>query len=399
MLLLADLYENGIVRSGEFVLKSGQKSSYYVDIKAAISVPALMKRMVAELSNAIGEPHGGSDLYVCGVPHGAVPLAAMVSHAAGLPLLMLRKEAKEHGTKQMIEGRCPVGAKVVLIEDVVTTGGSMKETAAALRGAGLAVVKFVAVVSRGPASITLGHGDAGWLTPLLEVRQTSIERCRQCIGLKGRLCVAADVDTVGELVDLVQKVGPHISVLKLHIDTIKDFSQDLIYRLIELKRRYGFLIWEDRKFADIGAVAARQIHGGVYKISSWADVVSVHLLPGPGVLSEIGTCGAIVVGEMSSKGALADGKYLNACIELSKERPGVVGMVTQTDCAVPGIKVVPGVGLAGGTDDKDQRYSSLSSRSWGDLFVVGRDIVQNHDPCQRCIEYRERIDELKQCLE
>ena len=146
--------------------------------------------------------------------------------------------------------------------------------------------------------------------------------------------------------------------------------------LIELKKRYSFLIWEDRKFADIGNVVSLQIHGGVYKISSWADLISMHVISGPGILREAGNCGIIAIGSMSTRNTLADEDYLSRTIELTSSE-NVVGLVTQYDCNFNGIKIVPGVNFVTNSDEKDQQYSSLSSKSWGNLFVVGRDIVNN----------------------
>ena len=69
----------------------------------------------------------------------------------------------------------------------------------------------------------------------------------------------------------------------------------------------------------------------------------------------------------------------------------IIGVVTQFDCRFSGIKIIPGVNITSSTDNKDQQYSALSSKSWGSLFVVGRDITNNKDPSQRCIEYNRQI--------
>jgi orotidine-5'-phosphate decarboxylase len=68
-------------------------------------------------------------------------------------------------------------------------------------------------------------------------------------------------------------------LLKTHIDIILDFDQDLIEQLLLLSKHFDFMIFEDRKFADIGNTVKLQYSGGIYKISSWADVTNAHAVP------------------------------------------------------------------------------------------------------------------------
>jgi orotidine-5'-phosphate decarboxylase len=93
------------------------------------------------------------------------------------------------------------------------------------------------------------------------------------------LCVAVDCTTKAELLAITRQIGPFICLLKTHIDIILDFDQDLIEQLLLLSKHFDFMIFEDRKFADIGNTVKLQYSGGIYKISSWADITNAHAVP------------------------------------------------------------------------------------------------------------------------
>ena len=145
MLLLADLYENDIVKYGKFTLKSGQESNYYVDIKSAISKPDLFRKITNEFSSIINDIKHHPNLCICGVPHGAVPFASALSYETGIPMIMLRKDIKAHGTRQQIEGDYNKDTSVILIEDVTTTGTSLINAAQTLTENGINIVKMLCI--------------------------------------------------------------------------------------------------------------------------------------------------------------------------------------------------------------------------------------------------------------
>lgn len=143
--LLSLLEECGAVQYGSFVLSSGKKSDYYVDVKRACSVPSVLKEIASMMSDIIS----GIDVdWVAGVELGAVPIATAVSLETGLPMIMIRKQAKEHGIKDLIVGDLQAGDRIVLVEDVTTTGGSVVKGIEAIRSAGGVIETVVAVVDR-----------------------------------------------------------------------------------------------------------------------------------------------------------------------------------------------------------------------------------------------------------
>lgn len=144
-LLITSLYEIGAIQFGEFKLKSGQTSSIYLNLRIIISYPNLL-RIISELMwDKIR--HCQFDI-ICGVPYTALPIATCLSLSHDLPMIMRRKEKKDYGTKQLIEGVFSPGQRCLIIEDVVTTGGSIFETAKDLEEAGLKVHDVIALIDR-----------------------------------------------------------------------------------------------------------------------------------------------------------------------------------------------------------------------------------------------------------
>jgi len=136
------LMELKVVQTGEFVLASGKKSSFFVNIKRASTDP----RVLREIAKAMA-PHIG-DCRIAGMALGAVPIAVAVALETDKSYVIVRKEAKDHGTKDLIEGDVAPGDEFVIVEDVATTGGSTLRVVDALKQKGAVVAKAIVVVDR-----------------------------------------------------------------------------------------------------------------------------------------------------------------------------------------------------------------------------------------------------------
>ena len=143
LLLLDDLKASGALQLGTFTLASGKTSSYYVDIKKAVTRPHVL-RSIADSMTA----YANKVDRIAGVELGAVPIAAAVSLASDKPFVMVRKASKEHGMKHDFEGDLNRGDTVLLVEDVVTTGGTLRGAIVRLREHGAVVEDCVCVVDR-----------------------------------------------------------------------------------------------------------------------------------------------------------------------------------------------------------------------------------------------------------
>lgn len=144
MTLVEDLKASGALKFGKFTLTSGKKSHYYVDIKKAVTKPDMLRRIVGEML-----PYTRGYARLAGVELGAVPLIVALSLESSLPYIMMRKGSRTHGTEETLEGDLDQGERVLLLEDVTTTGGSVEQAVRSLRTAGAVVDRVVCVVDRG----------------------------------------------------------------------------------------------------------------------------------------------------------------------------------------------------------------------------------------------------------
>ena len=132
---------------GDFVLRSGRRSNYYLDKYRFETRPDLLAALGEHIAAAVAE-HEPDAVRLAGPELGAVALAAAASLSSGLPFLIVRKEPKEHGTANRLEGVYEEGERICLVEDVVTSGGAAVEAIEALREAGLECRNAVCVVDR-----------------------------------------------------------------------------------------------------------------------------------------------------------------------------------------------------------------------------------------------------------
>jgi orotate phosphoribosyltransferase len=158
--------ETGAVRFGEFKLKSGATSPYYIDIKRASSDPRALQ-LIGEAIAPRARQYDG----VGGMELGAVPIAVATALASGKPYLIVRKSTKEHGTQSRIEGTLAPRARILVVEDVTTTGGSSLEAVRVLREAGFLVDRCVTVVDRESGAAERFAAEQVVLEPLLRVSE------------------------------------------------------------------------------------------------------------------------------------------------------------------------------------------------------------------------------------
>jgi orotate phosphoribosyltransferase len=144
--LCAALREHAYLE-GDFVLRSGKRSGYYLDKYRFETRPDLLAALGERIAEAVRD-HAAEAIRLAAPELGAVALAAAASLASGLTYMIVSKEAKEYGTSKRVEGAYEEGDRVCLVEDVVTSGGALLEAVEALREAGLAVQTAVCVVDR-----------------------------------------------------------------------------------------------------------------------------------------------------------------------------------------------------------------------------------------------------------
>ena len=132
--------------TGEFTLRSGQVASEYFDKYLFESDPSLLARVVEQMFELVPR----DTALLGGLELGGVPIATMLSARTGLPALFVRKQAKEYGTCKLAEGPEVSGRRVTLVEDVITTGGAVRDATRALREAGATVETVLCAIDRSP---------------------------------------------------------------------------------------------------------------------------------------------------------------------------------------------------------------------------------------------------------
>jgi uridine monophosphate synthetase len=166
--LVVELFNAECVRFGDFTLASGKKSPIYVDLRRVISYPNLMKLVVTAYLQKIS---GISCDLLAAVPYAALPAAANIAFSSQKPMIYPRKEAKTHGTGKMVEGNFKSGQKALVIEDVITTGGSILTAIETLQNEGIVVKDVVVLVDRQQGGDE-ALAKAGFeLHPILTIRQ------------------------------------------------------------------------------------------------------------------------------------------------------------------------------------------------------------------------------------
>ena len=202
-------------------------------------------------------------------------------------------------------------------------------------------------------------------------------------------------------------------MLKTHIDIISDFSQATIDGLTQLSNKHNFLIFEDRKFVDIGNTVQKQYKGGALRIFDWAHIVNASVLAGEGIIKALDEViapgptsserGILILAEMTSKGSLATGEYTRASVQIAqKYYQSVIGFVATRELSgyvsenEPGheedfIVFTTGVSMSSKGDALGQQYQTPASAMLGgsDFLIAGRGIYAAPDPIVAVKAYRE----------
>ncbi|WP_417429614.1 orotidine-5'-phosphate decarboxylase [Halpernia sp.] len=434
---LLECYQLGIIKFGKFTLKSGIESPFYVDLRPLASDPKILKKLSFFLLELISI--NDFDL-ICGVPYAALPMATAMSLESELPLIIKRKEAKAYGTKKLIEGIFSKGQNCLIVEDVITSGISLLETIPEIEKEDLKVTDIIVVLDRqqGGKKLLEERGfrvhslfnmtevceilrknnlisdeEISRINDFLKGNQVQFAEEKRltyeqklenstnsfskkileiAIEKKSNLIASADVLTTKELLDFAEKVGPNIVALKTHIDILTDFDFDeTILPLKDLANKYNFLLMEDRKFGDIGNTQELQFSNGIYKISSWADLVTSHVIGGENSLDCFLNVGVIAILGMSSKGTLTNSEYREEALKIALSHPNVIGGVCQNKIPDELLLFTPGVNMETKGDNKGQQYNTsefVFKNLKTDFIIVGRGIYKAEEIEKASLDYK-----------
>lgn len=449
--LVTRLHDIGAIKFGSFTLKSGLVSPFYIDLRPIVSYPDILKQLSQLLSEDLKNIDDFD--YICGVPYSGLSFASAVSVADDIPMLVKRKERKKYGTKRLVEGSQKPGDKIVLIEDVVSSGASLLETIEDLGNEQLGVAGILVVIDREQGGTDLlkatGYDVQSLFTVsqlldlLVEVDRLDVETAQkvkefiqshQIVSAKDakkkmrfsydtkiekathpvtnnlldivqtketNLIFSADVTSKDKLIELAEKTGPHICALKTHIDIVNDFDQDLIDQLKFISKKHNFLLFEDRKFSDIGNTVKHQFVSKHYNIPSWADLVTVHLTAGASLVEAMADSGKLdetaliaIVG-LSSSDTLTDLAYIQRAMEIVNDKKNYfAGIVAQHDLLGDEaglLQFTPGINISSKGDKHGQTYNTPQKAFQDkatDIMIVGRGIYRAEDPVAAAIAYK-----------
>ncbi|WP_185864565.1 orotate phosphoribosyltransferase [Blattabacterium cuenoti] len=433
------IYDLGIIKFGNFTLKSGIKSPIYIDFRPIASRPDLL----IKLSDLLINKTNFSDFeLICGVPYAALPIATALSLRTNVPLIIKRKENKGYGTEKMIEGIYKKGQNCFLIEDVITSGDSLLKTIIDLEKEGLIIKDIMSILDREQGGIENIKEKGYSIQTLFRIgdilnvlnennllkkqelhiihlffnkkekkniheKRLSYEEKKEKINhpigkklidisleKKTNLIFSADIIYSNEILELVYSIGDIICGLKIHADIINDFSSSFITSLKKISLEKKFLLLEDRKLSDVAHINYLQIHYGIHKISSWADIITVHLLSGKNSIQELNipcNIGLVTVSEMSSHDRLSDDNYIRKVLNISLKNPKVIGTVAQRKVDDRLLLFNPGIHFSNpGCHQKKDYIHPIQAfeQNKTDFIIVGKAIYQSKNPVIEAEKYR-----------
>lgn len=145
------IIESKCFMEGNFTLKSGKTSNFYLNLRNLISQPQVLKKIAELIHQNLPDTQ---DYLICGLPYAGIPYAHTVSILYDIPGIILRKERKKHGLGNMIDGISDSGLKkVVVIDDIMTTGSSIKESIPILKEHGLEIERVICLIDRSEMDI------------------------------------------------------------------------------------------------------------------------------------------------------------------------------------------------------------------------------------------------------
>lgn len=456
MSLIQDLKNVGIVKYGNFTLKSGKQSNIYFNLREIISHPNLLSQVGDMIYEKI--KHYNFDR-LCGVPYTGIPIVTYISQTYNIPMIICKKERKQYGLGGIIDGTYEVGDRIILIDDLITDGKSKMEFIEILENEFLNVNVIAVFLDRseGKTEIPLKYKVESIFNmddflksskKPRQKKQSRVKKISQDLRLKNKteiskrlstktnlpenfmntkkskiemttgnikrnqlldiinkkktnLILSADLNKSEEIISILEQVGKFICCVKFHIDIIDfkhgidNFIKDIVY----LSKKYNFMILVDRKFCDIGNTVAHQVHRGTFRISEWADLVTVHSVMGEGTIQGLisdkdKTCpGILLLGQASSKGNLISQTYTDQTIEIAKKYSDhVVGFICQEKLCEGFIHCTPGVNISTSGDSLGQQYNSpeyVIGTKNVDIIIVGRGIYASQNPETSARLYRD----------
>lgn len=411
-MLIDELVKADIIKFGNFTLKSGQVSPIYFDMRMLVSFPELYDKIISQLLRFID-----NDDVICGVPLAGITIATLLSAKTKQRQIFMRNTKKTHGTGKMIEGKWCKNEKVVLIDDVITSGLSFAEAERILNEHGLVCQKKIVLLDRRnnrsekvfslftieEILYHLHSIDKISLDDITKIFKrytyeymydlTKNDLLKIMIDKKTNLCFSCDITDYYELRSVLPKIAPYVCMIKTHLDFYSGSDCREIKKLMkDFSKTYNFIWLEDRKFADIANTSVQQYRSQIFDRSKTyyyeddkihPDAVTVHTISGYDMINNMNNyTNTVLICEMSTKNNLCNDEYINSSFDIlrSLNSNKSFAYVAQKGIRNPHfIHLVPGISLDSIDDNKGQQYKTpdIASLFGADVFIVGRGIIDN----------------------
>ena len=414
-ILIDKLLAIGIIKHGNFILKSGMESSVYFDFRILNSYPSLwnyIAQLATPVINKIQLANPGKTLRLLGIPMGAIPLASILSQYFAIPSLLLRTTPKKHGLGKILEGEYNDGDVIILVDDVFTAGTSLGETIEFIknhvstnfdlsnvlivldRSSGLAIQKYPNIQS----IFQVEEFETTSSIMTFPIFQNSIANklYQIAIAKKSNIIVSADYSYSRQITKLIQEIGHLVAGVKLHIDIIHNTDPSFIEELKFLKAKYNLILIEDIKAGDLSEITLAKLRNPRNGILEWADAITIHPISGIPKLGDL-DLGLIPVVEMSCN-SLINPEYTRRSLDMMRETDNanaIAGCVIQSTSNMTHkwefLGLTPGINFDTVVSDSSssQKYRNpLDSYNAGQFWIIGRGITLQEDKLSVAEKYR-----------
>jgi len=402
--LYQDLIDNHVVvikKNKKIILKSGLKSNYFVNIKKTISIPFLFQKIINGLCKQIHRISNLNQYAIIGVPYSGIPFAGAIAYELGIPLYLLRSEQNDHGLGNRIEGEI-TNKKIILVEDVMTTGKSILETVSLLEqmDLNLDVQHVFTIFQRGQLDYQMfskkqiqynyltrkSHETIlGKLDELNSLQPIHGKLKKFTLLKKSNIILSIDTDNSNQLYNLIKLLGSHIVGVKIHLDIFPELERANIRAFLKKQKELDqFIVIEDRKFADICSTNIKQMKA--LETEKYADMIICHGICGF-EFAKYSSLPILLVAQLSNQGNLINLDYTEQCIKGASNMDNIVGFISQKNLGYnKALYFKPGIRLNRTEDGLDQQYSQKPTNGI-DYYIVGRGILESDDPLGELKKY------------
>lgn len=315
--IILDLYQKECIKIGSFKLKNGSTSPIYIDLKNLISYPYLLNQISELLYEKIKNVEVDN---ICAIPYGGIPITSIISSKYNIPMLFLRKELKKYGTNKLIEGIFKKDAKIILIEDVITTGSSLITNINLLKQKNVTIENIFVICDRRDYhnKNTLNEYNIHSIFTIYNIldcllknekidfsiysnikhflhnqnKKSLIFEERKKItcnmltkkiftllsSKKTNICFKCTETNKEKILLLINIISPHIAFFILYPDIITDINQDFLDELYKISQTKKFFIFVDRNYSNHGELFIKEYLCGI-NINKWSDIISIQFNP------------------------------------------------------------------------------------------------------------------------